>query len=118
MLTDKKPIEILARLIRDLQDRLVIARTWLNSAETQAKFIETIKRLDIVSRVQQARLFCSKFVLWVTAEQGFRTNKPAMIFACLLVVFMISLFDSDFDLADLKESGELLVVSRESDTTW
>jgi len=57
-------------------------------------------------------------VAWLIDVKGFRSNRIAQAFVLLLLVIIVYQQVGGNDLDDLKQSGELVVISRESDTTW
>ena len=118
MTTSKTLIPLLISYLTLLTTRLKVLITWLSDPEIQAHLAGWIRRPNVKAFVRPLIDIFRSFVNWLVDAKGFRKNRPAQI---ILVLFLCIVAYQKFggnDLDDLKKSGELVVISRESDTTW
>ena len=111
-------ISLLVNFLTLINERLQLLLTWLLSPQTQARLVEWIRRLDVRQYLGVVNNLMRSFFAWLIDAKGFRVNRPAQVFALLLFLIIVYHQFGGNDIDDLKESGELVVISRESDTTW
>ncbi len=118
MATINNLIKFITGLITGLIVWLTALSNWISSDQNQARISALINRINFEQLRQRATVLSNEIIRWVADENGLRKNKPAMICIVLLIITMVYKCTGGYDLDDLKDAGELVVVSRESDTTW
>ena len=109
---------LLLNLLTLLTARLKSTVAWLSNPRTQARLTNWLGRLDAKRFLRFLIDISRSFYSWLTGRNGFRTNRPAQIIVLIVLLLIVYQQFGGNDLDDLRESGELVVISRESDTTW
>lgn len=116
--TVKTLIKLLTTIISGLIFWLTRLLNWISSDRTQMRIFDIIRRIDVARTSGLISSTIKKFLHWTLGRRGLRANRPAMTASLLVTLIIIYQLTGGYDLADLKDAGELVVVSRESDTTW
>ena len=118
MTTINTLISYLERFLTVLISGLTTLVTKLVGPQIQSHLTVWIRALNI-SRCSTAIVNFSRNIFsWLIDAKGFRANRFAQVSVVILIVIIVYQYVGGKNINDLKQSGELVVISRESDSTW